>query len=151
MAARLEDLLAAIRALETTSDAIVILGDDVTMKVLSAWTRVDNEWTPPETDPPPVVAGRMARVWAWIRAGWTFDVDEVARLAGVSRTVAWRKLDTLQGARLIYPDGSVAKGAQVALATYVAKKVGAKLDPNRSAARSRAERADRDDKKDDTN
>jgi hypothetical protein len=127
MSESMEDILAAFRSLEKPSDAIVIIGDRDAIRVLSAWTRVDNLWTAPGGPVPAVRHGRMGQAWRWVCAGWTVDVDEVARLAGVPRSIAHAKLEVLRGNRLIFPDGSMSKGAELALAAYTGKVLGPKV------------------------
>ena len=127
----LESVLAPFRGLEQNTDAVVVLGDEQAMRVLVAWQKIDNEWSPPATRVPVVTAGGMGRLWKWIVAGWdVLKIErEVARLAGVPRHIAHEKLEMLVGNRLIYPDGSMAGGARSALAIHTAKKLGIKQQP----------------------
>lgn len=129
-AIRLEDVIAPFRAIEANEDALVILGDDQAMKVLVAWTHVDNEWEPSATALVPYKLGRAAAAWAWIVQGWMIDSDEVARFAGIASGIAHAKLEILIGNRLIYPDGSVSKGARIAMSAYTAATLG--LKPGKS-------------------
>lgn len=126
---RIEDVLAAFRALEESDDAIVVLNDENAMKVLVAWSHTDQQWTRPDSKPPPATHGRMARLWTWVVSGWEIDPRRVAQLAGVPVTVAHEKISVLVGNRLIYPDGTMAKGARQALGVYTARKLGIKQRP----------------------
>lgn len=127
----LESVLAPFRGLEQNTDAVVVLGDEQAMRVLVAWQKLDNKWSPPTARAPVVSAGAMGRLWKWVVAGWDIGGVErdIARLAGVPRHIAHEKLEMLVGNRLIYPDGSMASGARSALAIHTAKKLGIKQQP----------------------
>lgn len=126
---RLEDALAVFRAMETNEDAIPILGNEDAMRVLSSWTKTDQVWSKPRRKLPELTHANHSRVWQWIVSGWTIDVNEVARGANVSPRVAAQQLEVLTTNRLIYPDGSMSKGARAALNIYVAQKLGIKQKP----------------------
>lgn len=125
----LETLLAKFRAMETNEDAAPIIGDDDAMKVLSSWSKVDQAWRKPRGKAPVFAHDNHGLVWAWIRSGWTCDIEAVAAGAGVSERVAVEKLAILIGNRLIYPDGSTARGARIALQVWLAAKLGLKSKP----------------------
>lgn len=124
----LEDVLGPFRGLEEAQDAVLLLGDDDALRVLIAWTHVDNEWTAPSSPaiPPPMRAGKMAALWRWMCSGWSVDIDELSRLAGVTPDVAHRKLSMLQGNRFIYPTGEMSKAARLAIQAVTAKRLGLK-------------------------
>jgi hypothetical protein len=123
---RLEDVIGVFRALEESDDAIVVLGDEQAMKVLVAWSHTDQEWERPSTPVPPTTHGKLGKLWAWVVSGWDVDEQAIARLAGVPRSVAHEKLAVLIGNRLVYPDGTIAKGGRQALGVYTARKLGIK-------------------------
>lgn len=135
---RAEDVLSMFRGMEQNEDAIPILDDDDAMKCLAAWAKTDQAWRRPKRDCPAMSVDNHAAVWRWVLAGWTLDVEGVAKAAGISERTAQYKLDVLTCNRLIYPDGSMAKGARLALNIYVAKKLGIKQKqpPQRSAPRT---------------
>ncbi len=120
----LASLLATFRGVETNETSLVILGDDEAIRVLIAWTNVDDEWRAPASRPPSATAGKLGRLWTWIVSGWEVDANKVSRLAGVTKMVAHAKLEVLIGNRLIYPDGQMAKGARTALSAHAAIKLG---------------------------
>lgn len=124
VAFRLEDVLSAFRGIEVNDDALVALGDDAAMRVAVAWSHTDQSWSRPSRPAPPPMAGKMAKLWEWIVSGWDVDARTVARLAGVPATVAHAKLEMLIGNRLLYPDGSMAKGMRAVLMSHAAKKLG---------------------------
>jgi hypothetical protein len=132
----LEESIAPFRALEANDDAIPVLGDDKAMRVLVAWTHVDNEWAAPELPRPRILPGRMSALWDWIVAGWDVEsmVQRVSRTSGVPADIVHSKLEILIGNRLIYPDGSMAKGAKAALNVIARRKLGIKQIPQRPAA-----------------
>lgn len=70
----------------------------------------------------------MASLWDWVVAGWDLEAvtQRVSRAAGVPVDVAHQKIEMLVGNRLIYPDGSMAKGARSALNVDIARKLGIK-------------------------
>ncbi len=142
----LEDVLAPFRAIESNDDVLVVLGDEHAMKALIAWTKVDNVWTHPPTKRPAMRHGNMASAWAWVISGWNIDEQTraIARLAGLPTDVAHEKIEILVGNRLIYPDGSLAKGTRVALNLYTAKKLGIKQQlPKASQPQTSTDKDDR--------
>ncbi len=144
---RLEDLIAAFRALEANEDAIPILGDEDAMRCLAAWSKTDQTWTKPRGRVPTIRPGNHADVWAWIVRGWSFDYTNIATGAGLSLRIAHEKVRMLSTNRLIYPDGSMSKAARTALNIHVAEKLGIKQQaPGRKPAPKK-----RDDEGDDTN
>src|SRR5437016_1459926 len=102
---RLEDVLAVLRSLEETDDALVVLGDEAAMKVLVAWSHTDQAWVRPEGKQPLPIHGRLGQLWMWITAGWDLDVRRIAQLAGIPSMVVHEKIMMLVGNRLVYPDG----------------------------------------------
>lgn len=141
MLVNLEDFLAPFRGVEDNQDAIIILEDENAMRVLVAWTHVDNTWYAPSTACPPIVHGKLAAAWDWIRAGWDLDERKVARLAGLPHGIVHGKLEVLIGNRLIYPDGSIAKGTKLALSAFTARRLGIKPEATRKS-KSQASRDD---------
>jgi len=121
---RIGDVIGVFRSLEQNDDALVVLGDDDAMRVAVAWSHTDQDWTRPTTAQPKTAHGRIGRLWSWLVSGWTIDAREVARLAGVPRSVAHMKLEMLIGNRLIYPDGEMSGGLRKVLAVHTAKKLG---------------------------
>jgi hypothetical protein len=136
---RLEDVVGVFRALEQNDDALVVLGDETAMRVAVAWSHTDQEWERPPRPQPAAVHGKMGGLWSWMVSGWNVDARAVARLAGVPRTVAHAKLEMLIGNRLIYPDGSMAKGMRSVLLSYAARKLGIKQQLPAQPRRARAE------------
>ncbi len=130
MAARkaisLEQVLFQFRATETTEDAMVIVADDQALQVLAAWKNSTHRWVPPVGKPPVYALPNGAALWDWICHGWTIDTEEVAHGAGLSDFITRDKLRVLQRNRLIYPDGSIAKGAHLALQAGMARRLGVK-------------------------
>jgi hypothetical protein len=143
---RLEDALAVFRGVEDNQDAVVVIGDDDAMRVLVAWTHVDNDWYPPSTACPPLVHGKLAAAWDWIRAGWDLNERKISKLAGVPTSVARAKLDVLIGNRLIYPDGSLSKGVRLALAAFTAQRLG--LKPSAATGEKKKPPTSSDDRED---
>ncbi len=142
---RLEDVLAVFRALEANEDAIPILGNDDAMKVLAAWMKTDQAWQKPRRKQPVITATNHNLAWQWVVSGWTLDVDGVARGANVSPRVAAYQLEVLVSNRLIYPDGSISKGARAAMSIHVAQKLGIKQQKPRQPKEPKA-----DEKKNDS-
>lgn len=142
----LDQLLAPFIAMEDNSDAVIVLGDDAAMRVMAAWRRCDNEWEAPEGPMPPIVHGKMGKVWEWICAGWVIDVDEVSRAANLPTRIVHAKLEKLMSGRLIYPTGALAKGAELALTAFTAKQLGIK---QQGPAKQRAPRRERERDEDD--
>lgn len=126
MPTSLEYFLAPFRGVEDNQDAIIIIEDADAMRVLIAWTHVDNEWYAASTACPPIVHGKLAAAWDWIRAGWDFDERKISRLAGLPHGIVHAKLEILIGNRLIYPDGSMAKGTRLAMSAFTARRLGIK-------------------------
>lgn len=119
-------LIEAFRKLETNETLAVIAGENgfdvVAMRVLAAWRNTDHVWMPPKK-PCPDDAHPTAAAWRWLVRGWQIDITAVARGAGVSRNIAHDKIDQLVDARLIYPDGTMAKAAENALKLHVADRL----------------------------
>lgn len=135
---RIEDVLTPFRGLEQNQDAVVVLGDENAMKVLVAWTHVDNVWTKPSKPAPAIVSGKMSKLWQWVVSGWDTDVmmRDIARAAGLPVAIVHDKLNVLIGNRLIYPDGTMAAGARAALSVHTAKKLGIKQSMPKPPAES---------------
>lgn len=140
---RLEDVLAVFRALEANEDAIPILGNEDAMRVLAAWTKSDQHWRKPRRAMPELTATNHGLVWAWITSGWSFEYDPLARAANVSARIAAQQLDVLMANRLIYPDGSMSKGARAAMNLYIAAKLGIKQKSRRSPTPKTEEKDDK--------
>lgn len=141
---QLEAVLAVFRSLERSDDAIVVLGDDAAMRVLVAWSHLDQSWQRPATAQPQAIHGRLGRLWDWVVAGWELDARAVSRVAGVPMATAHKKLSVLVGNRLIYPDGSMSTAVQRALTLYTAKKIGIKQVPAKSDAKAAPKPVDDD-------
>jgi hypothetical protein len=141
----LAKLLATFRGVETQETSLVILGDDEAVKVLIAWSNVDNEWTQPETRVPDATVGKLGKLWSWILSGWDVDTRKVSRLAGVTEAIAHVKLEILMGNRLIYPDGQMSKGARTALMAHTAIKLGIKQKAATPPMPKKKEKEDDDD------
>ncbi len=92
-----------------------------------------------------IVAGKMGALWDWIVAGWDVEAmaHRVSRTSGVPADVTHAKLEILIGNRLIYPDGSLAKGAKAALNVITARKLGIKQIHAASLAQPRKKDDDR--------
>jgi hypothetical protein len=125
----LAELIAPFRD-DAQDNAVVILGDDEAVRVLSAFRMVEHRWSYPRAKPP-ANASKVA-TWKWLTSTWRIDTDELARAAGLSEETAQSKLDVLLANRLIYPDGTISKGANFALQSHSMTKLG--LKPKRSDA-----------------
>ncbi len=132
---RLEDVLSVFRVLESTEDAIPILGDEDAMKCLAAWSKTDQAWTKPRRKVPAVAHNRHAELWQWIIMGWSIDFVAIGAGSGLSQRVVHEKMEMLSRNRLIYPDGSTSKAARTALNIYVADMLGIKSKPKQAAAK----------------
>ncbi len=113
-----QGLIEAFRAAEQPTDIGVLMSEDgfdaMLMKVISSWEKTSQRWKKPKK-PCPDEARPTTDAWLWLVSGWTIDYAGIAAGAGVSRDVARLRVATLLHARLIYPDGSIAKAARNAM------------------------------------
>lgn len=123
----LSELLAPFKRDPTSNDAAaaLVLGDDEAVRVLAAFRNVDHKWKLARKAPPDESASLTTK-WQWLTHAWELDVSGVAEAAGVSEDVAEMKLDMLLRNRLIYPDGTIAIGASIALQMHTQTKLGIK-------------------------
>lgn len=110
-------LLAAFKAAETVEGVGAMLVDDgfdaLTLRVLSAWENTEHRWSKPKK-PCPDDGRPTSAAWSWLCSTWAVDYGAIAEGAGVSRDVARERVAVLLHARLIYPDGQIAKAARTA-------------------------------------
>lgn len=123
----LEEMLKPFKLDATSNDAAaaLVLGDDEAVRVLAAFRNVTHKWRAPKKKQPSETATLIER-WEWLTSNWTIDVEGIARAAGMSEEVADMKVDMLIANRLVYPDGTIADGARIALQMHTQVKLGIK-------------------------
>jgi hypothetical protein len=116
-----ELLLAAFRLAESIEDIGVLLVeegfDPTTVRVLSAWEHSEHRWSAPTRPCPGYRATTEA--WKWLVSGWDVDIAGISDGCGLTREVVRERITVLQHARLIYPDGCIAKAARNAISAAI--------------------------------
>lgn len=128
----LDELLKPFKNDPSTNDAAaaLVLGDDEAVRVLAAFRNVEHRWRRSKKKQPEEGASLIAR-WLWLTDNWSLDVEGIAKAAGLSEDVADGKVDMLLANRLIYPDGTIAYGAVIALQMHTQVKLGIKPKPKK--------------------
>lgn len=151
------DLIAAFKASESPSSIAVLMIQDgfdaVSMRVLAAWQHVKLSWRAPEGKQPD--NGRPTpAAWQWICRGLQVDFVALAEAADVVQLVAREKARMLLGARLVYPDNTLARSAQAALNELVRSRLFPDGTPDKNKDKEKkaaAKKAKEPDSPDDVN
>lgn len=120
---------------DPADNGVVVIGDDDATRVLIAFRNTEHAWRMPKKLPPGENSSLVAK-WKWLTSTWRFDVESIAKATALAEETVEIKLDVLLQNRLIYPDGSIARGALTALQANAHMKLGGK--PARGAARAPA-------------
>lgn len=118
MSVQLARLLKPYRAAEDSTALALVVGDDVSIRCLAAWTTIRPQWKRPPGTQPKDPADR----WDWIMRGVLFDRARLAQRMRVSEPKAHETLLALVGARMAYPDGTLSEAAAELVAEYVQAK-----------------------------
>ena len=120
-------------ATDPVDNGIVIIGDDELTRVLVAFRNTEHKWSMPRKAAPAESSTLVAK-WRWLTATWKFDLESLVLATGMSEETIDHKIDMLVANRLIYPDGTIARGALTALQANGNMKLGGK--PGRTAGRA---------------
>lgn len=120
---------------DPTDSGVVVIGDDDATRVLVAFRNTEHSWRMPMRGHVRLDSSLVAK-WKWLTCTWRIDIDALAEATGLSIETVEVKVDVLVANRLIYPDGTLARGAQIALQANANMKLGGK--PGRTAARGAA-------------
>lgn len=113
--------------------------DAQTMRLLVAWMYTPHAWKRPRK-PCPDEGMATAAAWRWLWSGITLDYAALADAANVTASSARQRMTMLIAARLVFPDGTIAKAARGAMTAAVTSRLPKKKDkdepkePKRPAA-----------------
>lgn len=77
--------------------------------VLAMWPQVRKEWKRPKSKPPK----DDADLWIWLWRGMRYDLTSLAESARMTEHDAAATMRYLVTARVVYPDGSISRAAEV--------------------------------------
>lgn len=117
------------------NNSVVVLGDDEAVRVLSAFRMIECNWKVPRSVAPAASAALVKR-WAWLVSSWKLDklADEISLASGLSEETVLGKLNILVRNRLVYPDGTISKGAAFAIEAHAQTVLGLKPKRNQQPA-----------------
>jgi hypothetical protein len=132
--------LKPFKADATSNDAAaaLVLGDDEAVRVLAAFRNVAHVYKAPRKKRPEPDASLIVQ-WKWLTSNWTIDIIGISEAAGLSEEVVESKVGMLVANRLIYPDGTVAHGAVIALQMHTQVKLGIKPRPKQQQQAAKPE------------
>jgi hypothetical protein len=107
------ELLEGFRATEEPCAVMLVADDPLARRVLAAWVHYPAVAVVPDEDPPADERARWR--WAWEPSWEALDLEELARAVGLPAAELESKLHVMINARLMYPDGTIAKLARSVL------------------------------------
>lgn len=111
----LHALLAPFKQDRNDEASVLLVDDKPALRLLSAWVKCPIRWEPPSTDPPK----EEHDLWEWLWVGVQFDIDRLAKRAGLQPFVAKERWQVLQDNRLVFPDGTVPEAALSMMQAHV--------------------------------
>jgi hypothetical protein len=125
---RYAETLEAFKA-DERPEVVLLIGDDVELiRIIVAWTNTAVRPSPKLTRLP---EGSAHQSWEWLWRNTRYSRQELSAKSGLSGHVLNRKLETLIGNRVIYPDGTMNSFVQRYLRDRVLKLFEAKPRPAR--------------------
>ncbi len=115
----LSKMLAPFRKLEKPEQLATVIDSAEAVRVLGSWPSTVKKWTKSKGRAP----RSSARLWEWLWAGVEYDRSGLGSRARLSNARAHSMLSVLMSARLVYPDGTIAKPAQEFVDAYIARKL----------------------------
>lgn len=115
----LEELLAPYREDESLERFVCLIDDLDAMRVCALWPNVSKAWSRPRRPMPSDPNER----WAWLWEGVQFDDESFAEMVDLRLSRLWAKITMLASARILFPDGTVPRGARGVLHGVVGGRI----------------------------
>lgn len=125
----LDELLAPYRDDESLERFVCLIDDLEAMRVCALWPNVPKQWLRQHDVPMP---DDLNQRWAWIWDGVTFHDETYAEMVDLPLSRLWAKITMLASARILFPDGTVPRGARGVLHGVVGGRI--KTSPKKRGA-----------------
>lgn len=105
------EIIAEFKGKETIEDAMLLAAKneqaEKLRRLVVGWQKIkitlsDNKKAVPEEE---------SERWEWLWQSMQYDIDNLAIISGIQKSLVETNIKTLKGNRVIYPDGSVSTSA----------------------------------------